>query len=212
MTPRERDPLFDDLIAHNRAWVEERLREDPDYFHKLARGQAPPFLVVGCSDSRKCLNSMTGVGPGRFFVHRNIANQIRSDDTNVQSVLEFGILTLKVKHVVIAGHTRCGGVKAAMDGYDKGAVGRWLEPLVQLRKDHEEELRAIPDLKERADRLSELNVIAQAENVLQSEPYRMARDEGAAPEIHGWIFDFETGRIEEVELPEENWRTEGLLA
>ena len=212
MSPLKGNPVFEDLLANNRAWVEARRSEDPDFFRKLAEGQAPPFLMVGCSDSRKCINSMIGTRPGQFFIHRNIGNQVLLDDPNVMAVLEFGILHLQVKHVVVAGHSRCGGVEAALEGHTQGAVGSWLRFLRELRATHDAELLAISDRKERIDRLSELNVIAQAQNVLSSPSYREAKSRGRAPEVHGWLFSLETGLIRELELPLEEWRERGLYA
>lgn len=201
---------FEDLLANNRAGVERRLAEDPDFFRKLEKGQAPPFLFFGCSDSRKCLNSMIGTQPGELFVHRNIANQIPLDDPNVQAVLEFAILNLQVTHVVVGGHSRCGGVQAALEGYTQGAVGAWLRPLKELAGRHDSELLAISDPVKRADRLSEINVVTQAENVLMSPAYKEAHARGTAPEIHGWFFDLGTGLIRELDLPLDEWREKGL--
>ncbi len=202
---------FPEILKRNRRWVEAKLAEDPGYFEELAEGQTPPFLFFGCSDSRKCLNSMIGAGPGELFVHRNIANQVPLHDENVQAILEYALLTLKVKHVVVGGHTRCGGVGAALAGLETGAVGRWLAGLRDLAAVHAEELEGLPNLLTRANRLSEINVVAQLRNVLLSEPYRLAREGGHAPSVHGWIFDLNSGLIREMELPEEAWRAEGLL-
>lgn len=204
-------PDFSKYLERNQAWVEAREKEDPEFFQRLAEGQNPDFLFFGCSDSRKCINSMIGTGPGELFVHRNIANQVPAGDGNVQAILEFALLTLKVRHVVVGGHTRCGGVKAALAGVKEGAVGAWLQELRDLVNAHAGELEAISDPLERADRLSEINVLAQVRNVLRSEPYRKAREGGFAPTVHGWMFDLSTGRIREVELPEKAWRNEGIL-
>ncbi len=204
-------PDFRELLNRNRQWVEAKLAGDPEYFRNLAEGQRPPFLFFGCSDSRKCINSMIGVEPGELFVHRNIANQVPPQDPNVQAILEYAILTLRVRHVVVGGHSRCGGVGAALAGYDQGAVGAWLKDLRDLAAKHEEELRPLPSMLARADRLSEINVVAQLENVLRSPPYLSARAEEKAPTVHGWMFDLASGFIRELELPEEEWRREGLL-
>jgi carbonic anhydrase len=204
-------PEFQQLLDRNRAWVEKKTSEDPDFFTKLSEGQSPPFLFFGCSDSRKCLNSMIGTGPGELFIHRNIANQVPLCDANVQAVLEYAILTLRVRHVVVGGHTRCGGVGAALAGLEDGAVGAWLANLRDLAVSHGSELRALPSLLDRANRLSEINVVSQVRNVLLSGPYQKAREEEKAPSVHGWIFDLESGLIREMELPLEEWEREGLL-
>jgi len=204
-------PDFPTLLERNRTWVQAKLSEDSEYFSKLARGQRPPFLFFGCSDSRKCMNSMIGSEPGELFVHRNIANQVPVHDANVQAVLEFAILNLKVRHVVVAGHTGCGGVGAALAGLKEGAVGAWLTDLRVLALEHREELEPLPNLLARADRLSEINVVAQLRNVLLSSSYREARKQGDPPTVHGWMLDLSTGLIREMALPRESWRQEGLL-
>jgi carbonic anhydrase len=204
-------PDFQRLLEKNRAWVAAKLAEDPEFFVKLAEGQRPPFLFFGCSDSRKCLNSMIGTGPGELFVHRNIANQVPLEDVNVQAVLEYAILNLRVRHVVVGGHTRCGGVGAALAGLEGGVVGTWLKDLRALAAAHSEELEPLPSLLDRANRLSEINVLAQVRNVLLSPAYRKAREEGVAPTVHGWMIDLASGYIREMDLPEEGWRREGLL-
>jgi carbonic anhydrase len=154
---------------------------------------------------------MIGTGPGELFVHRNIANQVPLADGNVQAVLEFAILNLRVRHVVVGGHTRCGGVGAALAGLEEGAVGLWLRDLRELAVAHAHELELLPSLLDRANRLSEINVLAQVRNVLLSPAYRVAKDEGVAPTVHGWMIDLASGYIREMDLPEEEWREEGLL-
>jgi carbonic anhydrase len=204
-------PDFPKLLEKNRTWVQSKISEDPDYFTDLAQGQRPPFLFFGCSDSRKCMNSMIGSEPGELFVHRNIANQVPLDDPNVQAVLEFALLNLKVRHVVVAGHTGCGGVGAALAGLKEGAVGAWLTHLRALADQHREELGPLPTLLDRANRLSEINVVAQLRNVLLSPAYQEARMRGMPPTVHGWMLDLSTGFIREIELPKEEWKQEDLL-
>lgn len=211
MSPHTRYPTYDQLLVNNKRWVEDRLAEDPCFFKDLAAGQQPPFLFFGCSDSRKCLNAMLGTRAGELFIHRNIANQVPLDDPNVQAVLEFALLHLKVKHVIVGGHTRCGGVRAAMEGHTQGAVGAWLRNLRALASRHDRELLALANPNARADRLAEINVIAQVENVLRSPAFGEARRSGTAPRVHGWIFGLETGYIRELDLPVGEWRSQGLL-
>jgi carbonic anhydrase len=204
-------PDFSELLERNRAWAVAKREEDPQFFKKLATGQSPPFLFFGCSDSRKVLGDMTGTGPGELFVHRNIGNQVPLEDGNVQSVLEYAILSLQVRHVVVGGHTGCGGVGAALAGLDEGAVGAWLRDLRALAVQHKDELDPLPSLLDRANRLAEINVLAQVKNVILSPPYRKAVEEGVAPSVHGWMIDLNSGLIRELELPEAEWREAGLL-
>ena len=105
---------YDSLLAGNRLFVEESLKEDPRYFEKLANGQKPPVLWIGCADSRVPANQITHTKPGEIFVHRNIANMVVHTDMNMLSVLDYAVNVLLVKHVIVTGHYGCGGVLASM--------------------------------------------------------------------------------------------------
>jgi carbonic anhydrase len=200
------------LLAANRDWAEARVREDPRAFDRLAQGQRPPFLFVGCCDSRKPLDTITRATPGDLFIHRNIANLVAPGDPAVAAVLEFAIRTLEVRHLIVCGHTRCGGVSAALDGVEEGALGVWLTPVRELAALHRHELARIDEREGREDRLSALNVIAQLENALEHPSVRR-RLEGEGPplHLHGWIFQVETGWLQALPLPTSRWREEGLL-
>jgi carbonic anhydrase len=200
------------LLEANRGWAEARIREDPRAFDRLAEGQQPPFLFVGCCDSRKPLDTITRATPGDLFIHRNIANLISPGDPAVGAVLEFAVDTLEVRHLIVSGHTRCGGMRAALDGVEEGALGTWLTPVRKLAALHENELASLGERDGREDRLSELNVIAQLENAL-AHPSVRRRLEGAGPplHLHGWMFQVESGLLRALTLPSARWRAEGLL-
>lgn len=202
---------YEDLLANNKRWVAERLGEDPDYFAKLAQGQQPPFLYIGCSDSRKPLNTMTQTKPGEVFIHRNIANQVSLTDMNLLSVLEYAIETLKVKHVIVCGHQNCGGIEAAYRGTATGLVENWVTPIKDLCVVHREELDALPDDAARLNRLAELNVLSQVRNVLKTSVVHKAVKQGTLPRLHGWIFQINSGLIYELKLPVAEWKALGLL-
>jgi carbonic anhydrase len=201
------------LIKGNRSFVEARTRDDPEVFQRLARGQKPPFLLAGCCDSRKPLDILTGAGPGQLFILRNVANQLPAGDAATDAALEFALLKLHVRHIIVSGHTRCGGVDAALRGVDQGAVGRWIAPLRELARVHRDELDAIEDPDARVDRLAEINVIVQVENALRHPAVRARLDgEGPPLHLHGWMFRVETGLLEALPLPVERWTEAGLLA
>src|ERR1043165_10088386 len=105
---------IEDLLANNEAFVAQQLQQDAGYFDKLAEGQHPSFLWIGCSDSRVPPDRITGTREGELFVPRNIANLVVQTDMNLLSVLQYAVDVLGVKHVIICGHYGCGGVKAAM--------------------------------------------------------------------------------------------------
>lgn len=198
MTPSR----YDDLLANNRAWARERAASDPEYFERLSRGQAPPFLFIGCSDSRKPLNTITGTGPGELFVHRNVGNLLPLDDANVQAVVEYAVGSLEVEHLIVCGHTRCGGMSAALDAIDDppaepSAVTRWLRPVVELARAHRPELEALESHAARADHLARLNALAQLRAARRLPTVAEAERSGRL-ELHAWCFAVETGLIAEI--------------
>lgn len=93
--------FYKKILDNNKKWVEESLELDPNYFEDLAKGQTPPLLWIGCSDSRVPANEIIGAKPGEVFVHRNIANMVIHSDMNMLSVLDYAVNVLKVKHVLL---------------------------------------------------------------------------------------------------------------
>src|SRR5665647_3620208 len=118
---------YDQLLLENKAWAQERIEDDPDFFKRLSSLQTPEFLWIGCSDSRVPANEITGTAPGEIFVHRNIANMVLHTDTNLLSVLDYAVTHLEVTHIIVCGHYGCGGVKAAMSNHDYNQIlNMWL--------------------------------------------------------------------------------------
>ncbi len=127
---------YNDIFKNNKAWVQQKLAVDSDYFEKLAEGQDPDFLYIGCSDSRVTAEELMGLKPGEVFVHRNIANIVGNNDLNVMSVINYAVDNLKVKHIVVCGHYYCGGVKAAMQSVDMGILNPWLRNIRDVFRFH----------------------------------------------------------------------------
>ncbi|MGH7015903.1 MAG: carbonic anhydrase [Caulobacteraceae bacterium] len=192
--------MLEDLLAANRAWAKTRRGPDPDYFERLAQGQRPRFLWIGCSDSRVPAGEIVGLGPGELFVHRNIANLARAEDPSLAAVLAFAVRELPIEHVLVVGHTGCGGVGAAASGLAEGPLGRWLDPIRTTFDSHRAELSAIAEEKTRLERLAELNVIAQV-GALASHPIlAQAWANGRPLAVHGWIFRLETGLLKDLHV------------
>ena len=120
------DDFYNKILERNKKWVEDTLALDPNYFQDLAKGQTPPLLWIGCSDSRVPANEIIGAKPGETFVHRNIANLVVNTDINLLSVLEYAVEILKVKHIIVCGHYGCGGIRAAMENHSLGIIDKWL--------------------------------------------------------------------------------------
>lgn len=192
--------LFDQIFENNKAWVEAKKTNNQDYFKKLSEGQSPEILYIGCSDSRVAPELMTGTEPGDLFVHRNVANLVPNNDHNSASVIEYAVGHLKVKHVVVCGHYFCGGVKAAMQSADLGALNPWLRNIRDVYRLHQNELDAIADENDRYNRLVELNVVEQCINVFKMEVVQKTYMDNGAPEIHGLVFDIHSGELIDLKI------------
>ncbi|MCF6366031.1 MAG: carbonic anhydrase [Bacteroidales bacterium] len=202
---------INELIENNNLWINEKLKKDKNYFSKLSKGQSPRYLMISCSDSRVPLNSLLKAEPGEIFIHRNIANQVNLTDINFLSVLEYSIEHLLIKHIIVVGHYSCGGIAAAVDGVDQGLVENWISPVNDLYNKNSEELSKISDNSAKMDRLSEINTIEQAKNILKTPVYQRALRNKKYPMIHAWIFDIYTGKIIKKDLNIEMLIDAGLL-
>ncbi len=187
------------LLQENKLWAAGKIKEDPDYFNRLAHLQTPEFLWIGCSDSRVPANEITGTQPGEIFVHRNVANLVINTDVNLLSVLDYAVKHLKVKHVIICGHYGCGGIKAATTNTDyKYVLNMWLRNIKDVYRLHRAELDSIHDEELRCDRLVELNVTEQLMNLAKTSIIQRAWKEEQRPDLHGWVYGLKDGLIKPV--------------
>jgi len=186
---------FEFALKSNEAWANYKGHQNPTFFEKLAAGQSPSILWLGCSDSRVPETTLLGLQPGDVFVHRNIANIISPTDINSSAVIEYAVVHLKVSHIVLCGHTRCGGAAGALgDSRIGGVLDAWLTPLKALRREHREELEGIKDPTERQTRMAELGVERGVQNLLSNYVVEDAiKDRGLT--VHGVIFDVACGKL-----------------
>jgi len=189
---------YKQLLENNKQWVASQLAQDPIYFDKLAHSQNPEYLWIGCSDSRVPANQITGTSPGDIFVHRNIANMVIHSDMNMLSVLSYAVEVLKVKHIIVCGHYGCGGVLAAMENKQFGLIDNWLRHIKDVYRLHFKELDAITNTKDRADRLVELNVIEQVQDLGKTSIVQNAWKREQPLHIHGWVYDVKDGIIKDL--------------
>lgn len=189
---------YERLLLENKAWAAERKAEDPAYFEKLANVQEPEYLWIGCSDSRVPANEITGTHPGEIFVHRNVANMVVHTDMNLLTVLEYAVMHLKVKHIIVCGHYGCGGVKAAVSKNDFGLINSWLNNIKEVYTLHTGELNNIESEEERCDRLVELNVIEQVKNLSKTSVIQKAWKTDIKPHLHGWVYSLKDGLLKPV--------------
>ncbi|MGI4805506.1 MAG: carbonic anhydrase [Janthinobacterium lividum] len=191
---------YDSLLEGNKAFVANTLREDEQYFEKLANGQKPPILWIGCADSRVPANQITNTKPGEIFVHRNIANMVIHTDMNMLSVLDYAVNVLEVKHVIVCGHYGCGGVIAALTSKTYGIIDNWLRHIKDIYRLHAFELDLISDEKQRANRLVEFNVMEGVNNLCKTSIIQNAWENGKALSVHGWVYELSTGFITDLKV------------
>ena len=197
-------PTLSELLHNNRKWSDRVSAEDPGFFERLSRLQAPEYLWIGCSDSRVPANQIIDVAPGEVFVHRNIANVVVHTDLNCLSVIQFAVDVLKVKHILVVGHYGCGGVHAALHGTRLGLSDNWVRHVADVAEMHEQALREYGDDEIRHDRLCELNVLEQVVNVCHATVVRDAWARGQELVVHGWVYTLKDGRVHDLGIDVES--------
>ncbi|WJW76026.1 carbonate dehydratase [Thiohalobacter sp. IOR34] len=192
--------LLSHLFDNNQSWARTIEAENPGFFQRLAKQQAPEYLWIGCSDSRVPANEIVGLLPGELFVHRNVANLVMHTDFNCLSVLQFAIDVLKVKHIIVCGHYGCGGVKAALDHQKHGLIDNWLQDIKEIYRRHEAEFTGLTDETARLDRLCELNVVEQVNHVCYTTIVQDAWARGQTLSVHGWIYSIDDGLLRDLDV------------
>ena len=124
--------LLQQCFDANRAWSQEKLAKDPQYFEGLRHQQRPELLWIGCSDSRLPPDRLLGRLPGEIFVHRNVANVVVHTDLNCLSAIQFAVEVLRIRHIIVCGHYGCGGVLAALRDEKLGLIDNWLRAETHL--------------------------------------------------------------------------------
>ncbi|OAX38208.1 carbonic anhydrase [Rhizopogon vinicolor AM-OR11-026] len=200
------------LLNANQQWAQSVIQDRPEFFAQSATGQSPKILWIGCSDSRVPESVITASKPGDIFVHRNIANQFHLHDDSALSVLTYAVKAVGVEHVVLVGHTNCGGaaacLQAAKDADAAASTGtgasqpdtpltRWLNPLTKLVQSLD--LSAC-SASEALNKVVEANIIMQVDNLCKAEPITAAWADPQAKQVtvHGWVYDLAEGRIKEL--------------
>jgi carbonic anhydrase len=188
------------IIENNRRWVADKNAQDPKFFSRLAAGQHPRYLFIGCSDSRVPASGITGTGPGEMFVHRNIANLVVHSDMNLLSVLQYAVEVLGVKDILVVGHYGCGGVAAAANNKQYGLIDNWLTHIRDVIRLHETEFLRIQDEEKRLRRLVELNVIEQVHNLAKTSIIQNAMRGENPPRLHGLVYDIHDGLLKDLRV------------
>jgi carbonic anhydrase len=182
----------DKLLEQTAPFQSDFFENQADLLERLAKeGQSPEALFIGCSDSRVAPEGLFGASPGDFFMLRNIANIIppfEQSDMGMTAVLEYAVRHLRVPHLIICGHTDCGGIKGLDANLDAGAepaLANWLE----FARPAQAQVDAGPKLEDwlRHRTIVERNVVHQLRHV-QSYPFVLAALEANRLELHGWVY------------------------
>ena len=192
--------FYKKILDNNKQWVESQLSIDPEYFKDLSKGQNPPLLWIGCSDSRVPANEIIGAKPGDVFVHRNIANMVVHSDMNILSVLDYAVSVLKVKHIIVCGHYGCGGIKAAMENNSIGIIDNWIRHIKDVYRFHKPELDAMDNEDERFNKFVEINVREQVLDLAKTSIVQSAWKIGQDLTLHGWVYGLNSGYVTDLDV------------
>ena len=188
-----------DLLDNNKRWAAETEAGEPGFFSRLLKQQTPQYLWIGCADSRVPANELVDLLPGDLFVHRNVANVVVHSDVNALSVMQFAVDHLKVRHIIVVGHSNCGGVRAALYDMRVGLVDNWIRHVQDVRHMHSEWLYTVPEPR-RVDALCELNVLEQARNACQTTVVQDAWSRGQSVSVHGWVYGLHNGLLKDLSV------------
>jgi len=191
--------LLPELLENNRRWASKMEAARPGFFTSLLRQQAPRYLWIGCADSRVPANELVDLDPGELFVHRNVANVVVHSDLNCLSVIQFATDVIKVRHIIVVGHSQCGGVMAALEDRRVGLADNWLRHVQDVRNRHAAWLETVAPA-DRVDALCELNVVEQALNVCQTTVVQEAWQRGQEIFVHGWVYRLHNGLLKDLTM------------
>ncbi len=201
-------PLPNYLIQRYHGWKATTWQENRSWYHRLAEdGQRPRAMVISCCDSRVHVTSIFGADQGEFFIHRNIANLVPpyapdGQQHGTSAAVEYAVTTLKVAHLIVVGHSSCGGVKGCHDMCSGQApaleekssfVGRWMD----LLRPGYDRISHLPEA-ERLRALEKEAVLISLEN-LMTFPFVAAAVEAEEMTVHGLWNDIGEGTLEQYE-------------
>jgi carbonic anhydrase len=188
------------IFLNNKKWAGEKLMNDPEYFSRLCKIQKPEFLWIGCADSRVPANEIVGLQPGEIFVHRNIANLVIATDINAQSVIEYAVRSLKVKHIIVCGHYGCAGVNFALETRDAGFLNPWITHIRDVFGKYKETLDKIESHDEKLKRLIEYNTIESCMTLMKNFTIQESYHNIGYPVIHACVYDLSNGILQDLEI------------
>ena len=198
-------PLPDYLIQRYNGWKATTFSNNKSWYHKLAEdGQHPRAMIISCCDSRVHVTSIFGSDAGEFFIHRNIANLVPpfkkdQDYHGTSAAIEYAVKTLKIPHIIVLGHSTCGGVKSCFDYFsgstpdlyeDSNFVASWLEIL----RPSFEKISQEPNISNKIRALEKQTVLTSLEN-LTTFPFIRSAIKNETLSLHGLWHDIGSGEL-----------------
>jgi len=202
-------PLPNYLIQRYHGWKATTYADNQAWFRRLVDdGQHPRAMVISCCDSRVHVTSIFGADQGEFFIHRNIANLVPpylpdGDHHGTSATIEYAVTGLKVAHIIVLGHSNCGGVAACQDmctdkapelEKDSSFVGRWMDIL----RPGFDIVSTISDPTEQRRALEKQAVLVSLTN-LMTFPFVAAAVESEKLTLHGLWNDIGEGGLEQYD-------------
>lgn len=195
-------PEFAHLISGYHRFRNNAYRDQKGRWDSLANdGQAPPIMIIACCDSRVDPATVFDTVPGQVFSLRNVANlvppyEVGGGKHGASAAIEFGVLGLKVRHIVVLGHAQCGGINAALQGYgksDKGHhsfIGDWMEIIADACA------HVTAAKLDNPQRALELEAIKVSLKNLRSFPFIAEREQNGSLKLHGAYFGIADGVLD----------------
>lgn len=190
---------IDELLQRNKTWRQEIIDEHPDTFKSSAKIHKPKVFWLGCSDSRVPVDSLIQSQLGEVFVHRNVANLAQMGDLNFLTTLDYALNGLGVEYIVVCGHYGCAGVAAALSKQPSSLVDHWVSPVRQLCHQHREELSDLTTFQEQHQRLVELSLRHQVEQIASCSLVQRYWQEGRTLSLHGLVYSLEEGLLKDLD-------------
>ena len=153
------------LLKNNLVYVDKVNKENPEFFKTLGSAHNPKYLLIGCVDARIQPNTLFSVPAGDLFIHRNIANQFFQGDLNCNAVVQYAIEGLKIRDIIVMGHSKCGGVNASMTKIPFQIVDQWITSIRDIYEHHQDVFQKLKTDEERSTLLAKLNVRQQCMNL-----------------------------------------------
>ncbi|MBP7120439.1 MAG: carbonic anhydrase [Methanolinea sp.] len=192
--------MIDTLLEGNKKFRDGFFKENKAYYEELTKGQSPTVLWIGCSDSRLQTGHITQAKAGTLFMHRNIGNVVPLFDWNFATVLEYAIRHLKIKDIVICGHSDCGAIKALDKETNDVYIPLWLNNAIEAKKRIDAKIEApkTPEAsKKRSRMIEEENVRLQIEHLNLYPVVKEALKEGKI-RVHGLYYNLENGELSRI--------------